>query len=119
MAARCSSTARSPRRVRTTPRLAAGAAYPLFYDSLFASLRQLLADAAIGAEQRKDGLRPHDGTLRGMDGSSADELEQAGVIMPMLFRRLIEFFRDSARTLAEFTAWLAEEKPEQVVDLEG
>jgi hypothetical protein len=98
--------------------LTAGAAYPLFYDTLFASLRQVLADAATGAEQRKDGLWAHDGTLRGVDSSSADALEQAGVIMPKLFRRLIEFHGGTGRNLAEFTAWLAEEKPEQVVDLD-
>ena len=98
--------------------LATGAAYPLFYDTLFASLRTVLADAAVGAQQRKDGLWAQDATLTGVDGSTAAALEQGGVIVPKLFRRLVEFHGDTGRDLDEFIHWLATEKPEQVVDLD-
>jgi hypothetical protein len=50
--------------------LVAGAAYPLFYDTLYASLRLILTAAAVGAEQRKDGLWASDATLTGVDGST-------------------------------------------------
>lgn len=98
--------------------LVAGAAYPLFYDTLFASLRQVLADAAVGAQQRKDGLWATDATLTGVNGSTVAALEQDGVIAPKLFRRLVEFHGDTGRNLGEFTQWLATEKPEQLVDLD-
>jgi hypothetical protein len=98
--------------------LATGAAYPLFYDTLFASLRAVLADAAVGAQQRKDGLWAQDATLTGVDGSTTAALEQGGVIVPKLFRRLVEFHGDTGRDLNEFIHWLATEKPEQVVDLD-
>lgn len=52
------------------------------------------------------------------DNATRVLVEQGGVIMPKLFRRLIEFHGDSGRNLADFKAWLAEEKPEQVVDLD-
>jgi endonuclease YncB( thermonuclease family) len=98
--------------------LVAGAAYPLFYDTLFASLRLVLTAAAVGAEQRKDGLWASDATLTGVDGSTVAALEQGGVIAPKLFRRLVEFHGDTGRDLSEFRSWLATEKPEQLVDLD-
>jgi hypothetical protein len=58
------------------------AAYPLFYDTLFASFRKVLADAAVGAQQRQEGLWASDATLTGVDGSSVAGLEQDGVIAP-------------------------------------
>ena len=45
-------------------------------------------------------------------------LEQSGVLWPKLFRRLVEFHGETGRHLADFTHWLATEKPEQVVDLD-
>jgi hypothetical protein len=98
--------------------LAAGAAYPLFYDTLFASLRQVLAEAAVGAQQRQDGLWADDATVTGVEASSVAVLEQTGVIFPKLFRRLVEFHGDTGRDLADFPGWLATEKPEQVLDLD-
>ncbi len=98
--------------------LVAGAAYPLFYDTLFASLRQVLADAAVTAQQRKDGLWASDRTLTGVDGSTVAALEEGGVVIPKLFRRLAEFHGNPGRDLAAFKPWLATEKPEQIVDLD-
>ncbi|MGD9525566.1 MAG: hypothetical protein AB7V44_02135 [Pseudonocardia sp.] len=98
--------------------LVAGAAYPLFYDTLFASLRRVLAAAAVDAKQRQDGLWASDATATGVDGSSVAALEQGGVIAPKLFRRLVEFHGDTGRDLGEFRSWLATEKPEQLVDLD-
>lgn len=98
--------------------LVAGAAYPLFYDTLFASLRQVLTEAAVAAQQRKDGLWAHDATLTGVDGSTVIALEEDGVVIPKLFRRLVEFHGDQERDLAAFKPWLATEKPEQIVDLD-
>ena len=117
MAARCSSTTRSPRLVRTTPSWRLGRPTRCFTTPC-SRLRQVLAEAAVGAEHRKDGLWAHDATLRGVDGSSLDTLEQSGVIIPKVFRGLVEFHGDSGRNLADFTAWLADEKPEQIVDLD-
>ena len=98
--------------------LAAGSAYPLFYDTLFAALRSVLTDATLGAQQRKDGLWAQDATLSGVDGSTVGALEQGGVIAPKLFRRLVEFHGRTGRDLADFVRWLSDEKPEQVLDLD-
>ncbi len=98
--------------------LVAGAAYPLLYDTLFASLRQVLADAAVTAQQRKDGLWASDRTLTGVDGSTVAALEEGGVVIPKLFRRLVEFHGNPGRDLADFNHWLATDKPEQIVDLD-
>ncbi|MDQ3457022.1 MAG: hypothetical protein M3513_16540, partial [Actinomycetota bacterium] len=59
--------------------LVAGAAYPLLYDTLFASLRQVLADAAVTARQRNDGLWASNRTLTGVDGSTVAALEEGGL----------------------------------------
>lgn len=98
--------------------LVAGAAYPLFYDTLFASLRQVLATAAAEARQRENGLWAQDGTLAGVDGSSVAALEQSGVIVPKLYRRLVEYHGTAGQDLAGFKDWLATEKREQLVDLD-
>jgi len=81
-------------------------------------LGQVLTEAAVAAQQRKDGLWAHDATLTGVDGSTVIALEEDGVVIPKLFRRLVEFHGDHGRDLAAFKPWLATEKPEQIVDLD-
>nr|MBA2416110.1 hypothetical protein [Geodermatophilaceae bacterium] len=57
-------------------------------------------------------------TLTGVDGSTVAALEEGGVVIPKLFRRLVEFHGNPGRDLADFNHWLATDKPEQIVDLD-
>jgi endonuclease YncB( thermonuclease family) len=103
--------------------LAAGAAYPLLYDTLFAELRAVMADAAVAAQANGVGLWAQDRTRAGIDGSSVPALEQGAVVWPKLYRRLVEFHGDQngnqGRDLTEFGEWLATQKSEQVLDLDS
>jgi endonuclease YncB( thermonuclease family) len=97
--------------------LLAGNAYPLFYDTLFASLRAPLAAAARRAQRAQRGLWASDTSQTGVDASSVAALAQSGVVFPKLFRRLVEFFAHGNATLAGLLEFLAG-KREQVLDLD-
>jgi endonuclease YncB( thermonuclease family) len=96
--------------------LRAGNAYPLFYDTLFADLRNVLARAAVDARAAKRGLWAQDGSTRGVGAADPSALEKDGVTFPKLFRRLIEFYGQGGASLAGFLPWL-EASEEQVLDL--
>lgn len=96
--------------------VASGNAYPLFYDTLFVSLRAVLAAAAVQARAAGRGLWPQDLSNTGLNVQTADDLEQNGVIFPKLFRRLSEFLSEGIGGLNEFLSWL-EATIEQVLDL--
>ncbi len=96
--------------------LRAGNAYPLFYDTLFADLRAVLAAAAVSARDAKRGLWQQDGSTRGVGAADAAALEKSGVTFPKLFRRLIEYFGQGGSGLAGFLPWL-EASEEPVLDL--
>jgi endonuclease YncB( thermonuclease family) len=96
--------------------LAAGQAYPLFYDTLFADLRSVLTQAAATARQAGSGLWPQDRSQTGLQVTGQAELEQQGVLFPKLFRRLSEFLAQQAGGLGGFLPWLAASE-EQVLDL--
>jgi endonuclease YncB( thermonuclease family) len=96
--------------------LAAGHAYPLFYDTLFADLRQTLTQAVAAARQATLGLWPADRSDSGLAVASQTDLEQGGVIFPKLFRRLSDFLGQQPGGLGGFLPWLAA-TDEQVLDL--
>jgi endonuclease YncB( thermonuclease family) len=96
--------------------LRAGNAYPLFYDTLFADLRNVLAKAAGDARARKLGLWKQDGSTRGVGAADRAMLEKDGVTFPKLFRRLVEYFGQGGTDLAGFLPWL-QASEEQVLDL--
>ena len=93
-----------------------GQSYPLFYDTLFADLRTVLAKAATTARQARRGLWRSDRSRSGLLVRSQTDLEQNGVIFPKVFRRLTEYLRRQGRDLSEFLPWL-ELTREQVVEL--
>ena len=96
--------------------LAAGNAYPLFYDTLFASLRSTFTTATENARAAKKGLWKDDLSTTGLAAKTADDLEARGVIFPKLYRRLTSYFDQGGTTLSSFLPWLAKTK-EQVLDL--
>ena len=93
-----------------------GHAYPLFYDTLFADLRDTLIAATTAARKAKKGLWGADRTRKGVAVSVQADLERDGVIFPKLFRRLTSYLGDGNTTLDAFEAFLAKSH-EQVVDL--
>jgi endonuclease YncB( thermonuclease family) len=96
--------------------LAAGNSYPLFYDTLFASLRSTFTTAAENARAAKKGLWKDDVSTKGLAARSAADLEARGVVFPKLYRRLTSYFDAGGTTLSSFLPWLAKTK-EQVLDL--
>jgi endonuclease YncB( thermonuclease family) len=94
-----------------------GHAYPLFYDTLFADLRNALATAARQARKKKRGLWAQDGSQTGVRATAQSDLEQYGVTYPKLFRRLTDFLAETNGQLSDFPKWLAKKK-EQVQDLD-
>jgi endonuclease YncB( thermonuclease family) len=72
--------------------VAAGQCYPLFYDTLFADLRNTLATAASAARTANSGVWKKDRSTKGVGLSTATALESEGVMFPKLFRRVSEWF---------------------------
>lgn len=97
--------------------IASGNAYPLFYDTLFAELRNPLAAAARRARRAKRGLWAVDRTLIGVPVKTQADLEANGVIFPKLFRRLTDYLAETDGNLTKFLKWL-EKKREQVLVLD-
>jgi endonuclease YncB( thermonuclease family) len=93
-----------------------GQSYPLFYDTLFADLRTVLAKAATTARQARRGVWRSDRSRSGLVVRGQTDLEQNGVIFPKLFRRLTEYLRREDGDLSEFLPWL-ELTSEQVLEL--
>jgi endonuclease YncB( thermonuclease family) len=96
--------------------IAAGNAYPLFYDTLFVDLRDTFTKAAAAARDKRLGIWSADRSTSGLAISDQGALERDGVLFPKLFRRLTEYLKDHAGNTAGFAPWLAD-KREQVLDL--
>jgi len=88
---------------------AAGFAYPLFYNTLFADLREELLRAVRSARKARDpnGYWPTDATMKGVKVASAADLASIPPIWPKLWRRLQEYLRNGT-SLSGFVAWLTE-----------
>jgi endonuclease YncB( thermonuclease family) len=93
-----------------------GNSYPLFYDTLFASLRATFTEAAQAARAAKQGIWKDDRSTNGLAVANETQLEERGVIFPKLFRRLSSFFDEGNSDIAAFLPWLAKTE-EQVLDL--
>ena len=94
-----------------------GFAYPLYYDTLFKQLRDVLTSATLAARKNKLGIWAKDRSLKGVSASKLSDLETGGFIFPKLFRRLASYFDSGNQGLAKFLA-LPELKKEQVQDLD-
>jgi endonuclease YncB( thermonuclease family) len=84
-----------------------GFAYPLYYNTLFASLRKEFNAALTFAQQYSRGYWPHDKTKKGVTVKRQTDLATIAPIWPKLWRRLEEYFRD-ANSLAGFIKFLAQ-----------
>ena len=95
-----------------------GHAYPLFYDTLFAELRNVLAEATRQARAGNLGLWAHDASQTGFPARNQQDLETGGVTFPKLFRRVADYFAITHDTLSNFLKWLKKTR-EQVQDLDS
>ncbi len=93
-----------------------GHAYPLFYEGLFADLRNAMATAARQARKNKRGLWPLDKSQTGLVVNGQADLEMGGAIYPKLFRRLTDYLAEKNGPLSDFPSWLAQ-KWELVLDM--
>jgi hypothetical protein len=89
--------------------VADGLAYPTYYSKLFPDLRNALTAAASQARTASSGVWQDDATTSGATVSSLAVLNDQLVILPKLFRRLVDFLALGAGdiSLAGFVAFLA------------
>jgi hypothetical protein len=91
-----------------------GFAYPLYYNTLFASLRNEIDTAIAHAQEHKLGYWPHDKTQAGVNVSDRADLASIPPIWPKLWRRLEDYLKNH-NSLAEFIDYL--EKLDERVDI--
>ena len=72
--------------------MAAGYGYPLYYDTLFADLREAFNEALYSARQSSSGYWPTDATMTGVTVRNGSSLSTIDPIWPKLWRRLDEYF---------------------------
>ena len=84
-----------------------GHGYPMFYNTLFADLRDVLAAAARQARSRKRGVWGNDGTNTGVSFAGRASLGTMRPVFPKLWRRLRAWARQRD-SLDGFKDWLAE-----------
>jgi len=86
--------------------LAAGEAYPLYYNDLPADLRDFLTGLAAQARADDKGLWPADKSLKGIKAASKEDLKKH-VFFPKPYRRLKDYFeKTGASSLSGFDAWV-------------
>ncbi|WP_020123155.1 hypothetical protein [Streptomyces canus] len=88
--------------------IATGLVYPTFYRSLFPSLRAELTAAVRQARTAPaQGLWPSDTTTTGAKVTGLSSLTEDVVILPKLFRRLVDYLQLDNGSLTCFPAYLA------------
>jgi Staphylococcal nuclease homologue len=89
--------------------VAHGLAYPTYYSKLFPDLRNALTAAANQARSDQRGVWADDATTSGAAITSLEALNDQVVILPKLFRRLVDYLALGAGdpSLAGFLAFLA------------
>lgn len=85
--------------------VAAGCAYTMFYQTLFAEIRVELSEAYAFAKHNNLGIHQTDATTGGFDFFGRDSLAVIPPVFPKLWRRLEEFSRRN-RDISEFKGFL-------------
>ncbi|MTD59105.1 nuclease [Amycolatopsis pithecellobii] len=89
--------------------LEAGLVYPTFYSLLYVDLRAAMAEAAVAARDAGKGVWADDVTVAGFRLSTRKQLRDDLVILPKLFRRLVDYLgldETGGVSLARFAAYL-------------
>jgi hypothetical protein len=89
--------------------LAEGLVYPTFYSQLYPELRTELTTASQAARTTGTGIWASDATTSGATITTLTDLDEQVVILPKLFRRLIDYLAlgNGDPSLDGFTAFLA------------
>ena len=74
--------------------IARGLAYPTYYNGLFSDLRLPLTRAMAHARSEELGVWPFDLTTKGFSVPGLEPLTENVVILPKLFRRLVDYMGD-------------------------
>ena len=74
--------------------IARGLAYPTYYNGLFSDLRLPLTRAMAHARSEGRGIWPFDLTTKGFSVPGLEPLTENVVILPKLFRRLVDYMGD-------------------------
>ncbi|MGW0176450.1 thermonuclease family protein [Rhodococcus sp. NPDC003322] len=90
--------------------LSTGLAYPTYYRNLFPALRNEFTAAVESAHAAKDGVWAVDATTSGAVIDTATTLTEDVVILPKLFRRLVDYFEldPGNLSLAGFASFLSQ-----------
>ena len=83
-----------------------GLAYPTYYRALFPDLRNEFTAVAKQARDAGLGLWASDATTKGFDVNGLASLEDDIVIVPKLFRRLVDYLHLGDDSMAGFPAFL-------------
>ena len=90
-----------------------GVAYPTYYEGLFHDLREGLTEAVGRARQAKRGVWAEDRTNAGFEVDGLRSITDEHVILPKLFRRLVEYL-EGGGSVAGFEEFL-EAKDEEII----
>jgi len=97
-----------------------GLAYPTYYKGLFFDLREALTQASSDARKAKKGVFGDDRTNAGVKITTLASITEDQVILPKLFRRLVNFERDISddlKNIKDFIDYLkAHRDPIMVID---
>ncbi len=95
--------------------VAAGLAYPTYYEGFFPDLRMAVTSAAVAARTAGKGLWPADRTTKGFKVPNISAVTDTHVILPKLFRRLVAFL-GTGGSVAGFKQYLAKH-PDAIFEL--
>jgi hypothetical protein len=93
----------------------AGLAYPTYYTGLFSDLRKMITSAVHKARKDGKGIWLQDKTTHGFTVASLASVTDDEVILPKLFRRIVNFMGDGG-SIDGFKDYLAA-NPEPVLEL--
>jgi hypothetical protein len=93
-----------------------GLVYPTFYSKLYPDIRAEMARSAASSRQRRRGIWPADATMSGFEVTSVDDLTERFVILPKLFRRLLDYLalNDGDISLGGFRSYV-EQRDDRLV----
>ena len=84
-----------------------GHSYPMFYNTLFADLREAMADSVIRARKEKKGVWADDQTRSGVQFTGKTSLATMPPVFPKLWRRLAKW-ASSHNGIIGFKEWLSQ-----------
>ena len=86
-----------------------GLVYPTYYSKLYYDIRDAMTQTVTAARAAKRGLWPRDASTKGFTVQDLKTLTDRTVIMPKLFRRLLDYvaLNDRNTSMAGFKPYLA------------